>query len=96
MLFYTDYRQKYIRQEQQSATQHTRFGDIKWIIIKLASTMSIAELEYNIVKPYVHYWFLTQHFEPFVASVIASLVGIVGFIAVADLMAHYIRLFRKK
>jgi hypothetical protein len=45
MLFYTDYRQKYIRQEQQSATQHTRFGDIKWIIIKLASTMSIAELE---------------------------------------------------
>ena len=68
----------------------------KWVIVKIISTMSIAEIEYNIVKPYVQYWFLTQLFEPFVASVIGSLVGIAGFIAVADLMAYYTRLFKKK
>lgn len=76
--------------------RHTRFGDIKWVIVKLISTMSIAEIENNIVKPYIQYWFLTQLFEPFIASVIGSLVGIVGFIAVADLMAHSTRLFKKR
>lgn len=95
ILFYFDNRQNYTKQEQQSI-RHTRFGDIKWVIVKLISTMSIAEIEYNIVKPYIQYWFLTQLFEPFIASVIGSLVGIVGFIAVADLMAHSTRLFKKR
>lgn len=78
-----------MKQEQQSA-RHIRFGNIKW------TTKSVAEIEYNIVKPYIQYWFLTHLFEPFIASVIGSLVGIAGFIAVADLMAHYTRLFKKK
>jgi len=84
-----------MKQEQQS-TQHTRSGNIKWAIVKIISTMSVAEIEYNIVKPYVQYLFLTQLFEPFIASVIGSLVGIAGFIAVADMMAHYTGLFKKK
>lgn len=98
ILFYIDNRGNYIKQSSTTTTttQHRRFGSLKWIIIKLVSTMSVAELEYNIVKPYVHYWFLTQHFEPFIASVIASLVGIVGFLAVADLMAYYTRLFKER
>jgi hypothetical protein len=84
------------RQKLKSTTLHnTRFEDLKWVIIKLVSAMSIAEIEYNLVKPYVQYWLLTQRFEPFIASVIASLVGIAGFIAVADLMAHYTQLFKK-
>ena len=99
ILFYVDNKRENgsLKQEKQkSDTLHnTRFEDIKWVIIKLVSTMSIAEIEYNLVKPYIQYWLLTQRFEPFIASVIASLVGIVGFIAVADLMAHYTHLFRK-
>jgi hypothetical protein len=95
ILFYIDYRRSYIKQEQQSI-RDTRFGDIKWIIVKLISTMSIAEIEYNIVKPYIQYWFLTQLFEPFIASVVGSLAGIVGFIVVADLIAYSTRLFKKR
>ncbi|HYT44226.1 MAG TPA: hypothetical protein VEP90_17985, partial [Methylomirabilota bacterium] len=34
ILFYIDYRRSYIQQEQQSA-QHTRFGNIKWVIVKI-------------------------------------------------------------
>jgi hypothetical protein len=99
ILFYVDNKREsdsIKQQKQKSTTLHkTRFEDIKWVIIKLVSTLSIAEIEYNVVKPYVQYWLLTQRFEPFIASVIASLVGIAGFIAVADLMAHYTQLFRK-
>ncbi|HET7147853.1 MAG TPA: hypothetical protein VFI73_05070, partial [Candidatus Nitrosopolaris sp.] len=64
ILFYTDYRRSYTKHEQQFS-QHTRFGEIKWLIVKVISTMSIAEVEYNIVKPYIQYWFLTHLFEPF-------------------------------
>lgn len=99
ILFYVDNKREndmIKRQKLKSTTLHnTRFEDLKWVIIKLVSAMSIAEIEYNLVKPYVQYWLLTQRFEPFIASVIASLVGIAGFIAVADLMAHYTQLFRK-
>jgi hypothetical protein len=99
ILFYVDNRMQYdsTKQKQQSSTLHdTRFGNIKWIIIKVVSSMSIAEIEYNIVKPYVHYLLLTQHVEPSIASIIASLVGIIGFIIVANLGAHYTGLFRNK
>ena len=98
ILFYVDNKREsdFAKQQQRSTTFHnTRFEDVKWVIVKLVSTMSIAELEYNLVKPYVQYWLLTQRFEPFIASVIASSVGLAGFIAVADLMAHYTSLFRK-
>ena len=99
ILFYVDNRMQYdsTKQKKQSSTLHdTRFGNIKWIIIKVVSSMSIAEIEYNIVKPYVHYLLLTQHFEPFIASIIASLVGIIGFIIVANLSAHSTGLFKNK
>jgi hypothetical protein len=89
-------REQNLRYEHESTTIHkTRFENVKWMIIKLISTISIAEIEYNIVKPYVQYILLTQMLEPFTASVIASLVGIAGFIAVANLMAHYTKIFPK-
>jgi putative Ca2+/H+ antiporter (TMEM165/GDT1 family) len=58
--FYMDNRKENdsIKQKQQSTSLHnTRFGNTKWVIIKLVSTMSVsvAKIEYNIVKPYVHY-----------------------------------------
>ena len=79
ILFYVDNinkRKNGYSVEQNSATlNNTRFENIEWIIIKLVSIMSIAEIEYNIVKPYIQYLLLTQRSEPFEASVIASLVA---------------------
>jgi hypothetical protein len=100
ILFYIDNKENYFKRSTDSATEHrrrrrVRFESIKLVIIKLISTLSIAEIEYNVVKPYIQYWLLTQHFEPFIASLIGSLVGLAGFIAVADLMAHYTQLFRR-
>ena len=49
-----------------------KYAKIKWVIIKVVSTLSAAEIEYNTVKPSIHFWLLTIHYEPFVASTIAS------------------------
>ena len=68
---------------------------VKWVLLKLASTLSIAEIEYNTVKPAIHFWLLTLHYQPFVASTIASFISILGYLAVADSMAYVTRLFKK-
>ena len=78
--------------EQTQARDSSR---VKWVLIKLASTLSVAEIEYNTVKPAIHFWLLTLHYQPFVASTIASFSTIIGYIAVADSMAYLTLLFKK-
>ena len=60
------------------------YSRVKWVLIKLASTISVAEIEYNTVKPAIHFWLLILDYQPFVASTIASFITIIGYIAVAD------------
>jgi hypothetical protein len=87
ILFYFDYKDKFVG--EQGSTR------VKWLLIKLTSTLSVAEIEYNTVKPALHFWLLTLHYQPFVASTIASFITIIGYLAVADSMAYLTRLFKK-
>jgi len=32
-----------------------KYAKIKWVIIKVVSTLSAAEIEYNTVKPSIHF-----------------------------------------
>lgn len=90
ILFYRQHRGEFVDQSNKADLRR-----IKWILVRLASTLSVAEIEYNLVKPYTHFLFLEQGYEPYVASVIASLITFAGYIAIADLMAHYTRLLKK-
>ena len=87
ILFYFDNKDKFV-DEQESKR-------VRWVLLKLASTLSVAEIEYNTVKPAIHFWLLTLHYQPFVASTIASFITIIGYLAVADSMAYLTRLFKK-
>ena len=87
ILFYFDNKDKFV-DEQESKR-------VRWVLLKLASTLSVAEIEYNTVKPAIHFWLLTLHYQPFVASTIASFITIIGYLAVADCMAYLTRLFKK-
>jgi hypothetical protein len=91
VLFYIDNKDKFV-DERGKGRESTR---VKWVLIKLASTLSVAEIEYNTVKPAIHFWLLTLHYQPFVASTIASFITIMGYLAVADSMAYLTRLFKK-
>lgn len=91
VLFYFDNKDKFIDEKGERRES----GKVKWILIKLASTLSVAEIEYNTVKPAIHFWLLTLDYQPFIASTIASVIAIVGYLAVADSMAYLTRLFKK-
>jgi hypothetical protein len=92
ILFYRDNKQRFVNEQ----TKMRESGKIKWVIIKVASTLSVAEIEHNTRKPSIHFWLL--YYEPFVASTIASFVTIIGYIAVYSnevCMAYLTRLFKK-
>jgi hypothetical protein len=91
VLFYFDNKDKFIDERGK----RREFGKVKWVLMKLASTLSVAEIEYNTVKPAVHFWLLTMDYQPFIASTIASVIAIVGYLAVADSMAYLTGLFKK-
>lgn len=92
VLFYFDNKDKFV-DEQGKRRESTK---VKWIILKLASTLSIAEIEYNTVKPTIHFWLLNLDYQPFIASTIASFITIIGYLVVADSMAYFTRLFKNK
>jgi hypothetical protein len=91
VLFYFDNKDKFIDEHGKRKES----GKVKWVLIKLASTLSVAEIEYNTVKPAIHFWLLIQDYQPFVASAIASFIAILGYLAVADSMAYLTHLFKK-
>lgn len=90
-LFYRQHKAEFVDQ----STKKADLRKIKWVLVRLGSTLSAAEIEYNLVKPYAHFLFLEQGYEPYVASAIASLITFAGYIAIADLMAHYTKLLKK-
>ena len=91
VLFYFDNKDKFVDKQENKRES----GKVKWVLLKLVSTLSIAEIEYNTVKPAIHYWLLTLDYEPFIASTIASFTSIIGYLAVADSMAYFTHLFKR-
>ena len=92
ILFYFDNKEKFV-DEQGNRRESVK---VKWVILKLASTLSIAEIEYNTIKPAIHFWLLNLDYQPFIASTIASFISIIGYLVVADSMAYFTGLFKKK
>lgn len=92
ILFYFDNKDKFVDEQGK----HREFARVKWLLLKLASTLSIAEIEYNTVKPAIHFWLLNlDYYTPFVASIIASVITTIGYLAIANSMAYLTRLFKK-
>ena len=91
ILFYFDNKDKFV--DEQGRRRES--AKVKWVLLKLASTLSIAEIEYNTVKPAIHFWLLSLDYQPFIASTIASFISIIGYLVVADSMAYITRLFKK-
>jgi hypothetical protein len=91
ILFYFDNKNKFVDEQGKNR----EFAKVKWLLLKLVSTLSIAEIEYNTVKPAIHFWLLTLDYPPFVASTIASFITTIGYLAIANSMAYLTRLFKK-
>lgn len=97
ILFYIDNKQRFTVNIDTKMQKDNRieFAKLKWVLVKLGSTFSVAEIEYNTVKPYLHFWLLNKGYEAFIASMISSSITIVGYVAIVDIMAYLTRLFKE-
>ena len=89
VLFYLDNKDKFI--DEQGKRRES--GKLKWVFSKTSINTISFEIEYNTVKPAIHFWLLILDYQPFIASTIASFIAIIGYLAVADSMAYLTRLF---
>ena len=89
ILYYFDHRKKY----------RTKSGDLdsvklKHDLIKLITSLGIAEVVYTIARWGFQYYFLTIEYDPYLASIISQSISAVIFLLVVNLNVKIVRLYK--
>lgn len=89
LLYYFDNRKKY----------HIESGGIdtaklKHDLIKLVTSLGIAEIVYTIARWGFQYYFLTIDYDPYLASIISQSMSAVIFLIVVNLNVKIVRLYK--
>ncbi|NIU00673.1 MAG: hypothetical protein GWN01_06970, partial [Nitrosopumilaceae archaeon] len=79
-LYYLDNRKKY-----RLSSGETYKGRLRHDLIKIISSLGIAEVVYTIVRWVVQYYLLTLNYEPYIASVMAQGISAVVYMVVINL-----------
>ena len=88
-LYYFDHRKKY-RTESGS----TDTIKLKHDLIKLITSLGIAEVVYTIVRWGLQYYFLTIDYDPYLASIISQSISAIIFLIVVNLNVKLVRLYK--
>ena len=88
-LYYIDNRKKY-----KLKSGETDWHVLKKDLIKLISSLGVAEIIYMIVRWVLQYYLLTEVYEPYLASIIAQSISFVIFLIVVNLGVKLTGLYR--
>jgi len=88
-LFYLDNRKKY-----QSESGEINKELLKNDLIKIISSLGIAEVVYTIARWFLQYYFLTIEYDPYLASIIAQVISAIIYFVVINLSVKLTRLFK--
>ena len=89
VLYYFDNRKKYYIESGGIDTVK-----LKHDIIKLVTSLGIAEVVYTIARWVLQYYFLTINYDPYLASIISQSISAIIFIIVANLNVKIVRLYK--
>ncbi len=76
-----------------------RTGDVQSIrsnIVKLITSMGVAEAVYAVMRWTTHYYFLELGFDPYAASIVSNLLSAAVYFATANVAARITGLFKQK
>ncbi len=76
-----------------------RAGEVESIrsdIVKLITSMGIAEAVYAVMRWTTHYYFLELGLDPYAASIVSNLISTAVYFAAANVAARITGLFKKK
>ena len=87
ILYYFDNRKKYMLESGK-----TDKVKLQRDLLKLLTSLGIAEVVYNIVRWILHYYLLSIDYDPYLASVASQVVSMIVYLIVINLSMKMIRL----
>jgi hypothetical protein len=92
VFFYFDNKSRYV----DPLSGKKNYANIKNDIIKLFAIFSVSEIMYAVSKVSIHFQLMQISFEPYQATVIASFTAWFIFLAVINLGAKIVKLFKSQ
>ena len=89
ILFYIDNRKKY-----RTETGELKKSLLKSDLIKIITSLGIAEVVYTIVRWSLQYYLLQIDYDAYLASIISQLISTVGYLIVINLSVKIARLYK--
>ncbi len=88
-LFYYDNRKKYKNESGQVDRDL-----LKKDLIKIVSSLGVAEIIYTIARWVLQYYFLTIEYDPYIASIVSQGISTVVYMIVLNLSVKITRLYK--
>jgi hypothetical protein len=88
-LFYLDNRKKYLLESGE-----TNKSKLKHDLIKIITSLGIAEVVYTVVRWLFQYYFLTIHYDAYLASITSQVISTIVYLVVINLSVKMTRLYK--
>ena len=89
VLYYLDNRKRY--HTESGSTDTVKLKDD---LIKLVTSLGIAEVVYTVTRWVLQYYLLTTDYDPYLASIISQVISSVIFLIVVNLNVKLMRLYK--
>ena len=88
-LYYLDNRKKYVLESGQ-----TDKAKLKHDLIKIVSSLGIAEVVYTIVRWILQYYFLMLDYDAYLASIVSQIISTIIYMIIINLSVKMTRLYK--
>ena len=88
-LYYLDNRKKYLLESGQ-----TDKSKLKHDLIKIITSLGIAEVVYTIIRWFLQYYFLTLQYDAYLASIASQIISTIIYLVVINLSVKMTRLYK--
>ena len=88
-LYYWDNRKKYLLKSGKTDKEKLRHD-----LIKIITSLGIAEIVYTISRWLLQYYFLSINYDPYLASIVSQVISTVIYMIVVNLSVKMTRLYK--
>lgn len=88
-LYFLDNRKKYLLKSGKTDKARLRHD-----LIKIITSLGIAEVIYTIVRWFLQYYFLTIDYDAYLASIISQVISTVVYLVIVNLSVKMTRLYK--
>ena len=88
-LYYWDNRKKYLLKSGKTDKEKLRHD-----LIKIITSLGIAEIVYTIARWLLQYYFLSINYDPYLASIVSQVISTVIYMIVVNLSVKMTRLYK--